>query len=113
MGKMTNSARIGLILLAMFCIALVLIINMRLFNGNLMLRPKETVLVYETVEKAVAFPKPEFTAVLRPEDSVPVVQCIDLKHYIVVEIELPDKTRGYVLDGKYGLTRGGRQAFCR
>lgn len=40
--------------------------------------------------------------------SVHVVKCHDLKHYVVPEVRLPDGQSGYVYDGDYKIIKSER-----
>jgi hypothetical protein len=60
----------------------------------------------DVVDRAVADPSQTKTiAKLQPGQELPVLSCVDLKHYIVPEIGLSDGKRGYVLVGKFHLKR--------
>ncbi|MHA6889850.1 hypothetical protein [Ralstonia pseudosolanacearum] len=43
--------------------------------------------------------------------SVDVLECKDLKHYIVPKVRLPDRAEGYILQGKFHLIRHSAWQF--
>jgi hypothetical protein len=43
--------------------------------------------------------------VIQAGQTVDVLGCEDMKHYIVPKVQLPDGNMGYVLDGKFHLLR--------
>ncbi len=79
---------------------------------GLMLVTKGTVPVYATEDDAINKPpKPSVIAQLSPDQSVPVTKCVDVKHYMIYKVRLPDGRDGFVLDGEYTLMRDGKKAF--
>lgn len=79
---------------------------------GLVLVAEETVYIYETQKKAMAWPSQKVIAKLSSGQSVPVAECVDVKHYLIYKVELPDGRNGFVLDGNYSLMRNGKKAFC-
>lgn len=73
---------------------------------------KDLVLVYEAEVHATTWPHPAAMTELPAGRSVPVTRCIDVKHYLIYEIRLPDGRQGFVLDGNYELIRNGSVASC-
>jgi hypothetical protein len=73
---------------------------------------KGMVPVYATLKDATKSPPPPVIAQLLAGESVPVSKCVDVKHYLVYKVRLPDGRDGFVLDGEYSLVRDGKQAVC-
>lgn len=71
-----------------------------------------TVPVYATQEDAIKSPSPPTIAQLSAGERVPVTKCLDVKHYLIYKVRLPDGRDGYVLDGKYLLMKNGKPTCC-
>jgi hypothetical protein len=79
---------------------------------SVFLSAKESVPVYATLEE-LRSPSSSTVAVIEPKQKIPVMRCIDVKHYQVYEVRLPDGKSGYVNIGKYDLTdRDGNLTSC-
>jgi hypothetical protein len=89
---------IGLGLLVVLGLVITGIVGQRLT-----LLPLETI---EVVDEAVADPK-RYQAVgsLAQGEEVPVLGCVDLKHYIAYKVPLTNGKVGYVLVGRFELKR--------
>jgi hypothetical protein len=61
----------------------------------------------------MAWPGQKAIAKLSSGQSVPVAECVDVKHFLIYKVDLPDGRNGFVLDGHYSLMRNGKKAFCR
>ncbi len=98
-------------------IGAVIVLGIILFMGNmwsprgLKLVTKGTVLVYATQEDAMKSPAPPAIAQLSAGESLPVTKRVDVKHYLIYKVRLPDERDGFVLDGEYSLMRDGKEAF--
>ena len=46
-------------------------------------------------------------AVLPPGTEVPVIECVDSKHYIVPRVKLSESVSGYVHEGRFRIVRKG------
>lgn len=68
--------------------------------------------VYGTQSEAMAVPAPPAIAELSAQQGVPVERCIDVKHYLIYRVQLPDGRKGYVNSGDYALIRDGKAAAC-
>jgi hypothetical protein len=68
--------------------------------------------VYATEDDAMKSPRPPVLAQLSAGESVPVTKCVDVKHYLIYKVRLPDGRDGFVLDGEYSLMRDGKQVSC-
>lgn len=79
---------------------------------DLSLTASGTVLVFETQSAAMAVPAPSAIAQLADRQSVPVERCVDVKHYQIYEVRLPDGRHGFVNAGDYALMRGDEAAVC-
>lgn len=73
---------------------------------------KGVVPVYATEGDAMKSPSPPVIAELTAGQSVPVMECVDVKHYIVYRVRLPNGREGFVLEGTYTIMRDGEQAYC-
>ncbi len=74
---------------------------------------KGSVPVFATVDDSMASPAAKTVAVLQPQQSVPVLQCVDVKHYQVYKVRLPDGSAGYVNVGEYAvLGKDGKRSSC-
>ena len=56
-------------------------------------------------------PAPPAIAQLSAGESVLVTKRVDVKHYLIYKVRLPDGRDGFVLDGEYTLMRDGKEAF--
>lgn len=98
-------------------IGAVIVLGIILFMGNmwssrgLTLVTKGTVPVYATQEDAMKSPAPPAIAQLSAGESVLVTKRVDVKHYLIYKVRLPDGRDGFVLDGEYTLMRDGKEAF--
>lgn len=90
-------------LVTMFCL---------LPEKGLSLVAREVVPVYGTQSEAMAVPAPQAIAELSAQQAVPVERCIDVKHYLIYRVQLPDGRRGFVNSGEYALMRDGKAAVC-
>lgn len=86
--------------LGIIVLAVLLVIAAIVFIGS----AKRIILIaddqIDVVDRAVTDPaQTKIIAKLRPGQELPVLSCVDLKHYIVPEIRLGDGKRGYVLVG--------------
>ena len=77
-----------------------------------MLATSGKVPVYATQEDAIKSPPPPVITHLAAGESVPVIQCVNAKQYLTLEIRLPDGRNGFVNEGAYALMRGGKRALC-
>ncbi len=69
--------------------------------------------VFATADDSMVSPAAKPVAVLQPQQSVPVLRCVDVKHYQVYEVRLPDGNTGYVNVGEYTLLgREGKPSSC-
>ncbi|MFZ6659147.1 hypothetical protein [Undibacterium sp. TJN19] len=41
-----------------------------------------------------------------------VIECIDVKHYLIYKVRMPDGREGFVNNGKYSLERNGKPSYC-
>lgn len=78
----------------------------------LMLVAVSAVSVFETKSDAMASPEPKPIVVLSVQQSVEVVKCVDVKHYLIYKVRLPDGRTGYVNVGDYVLQRDGKPSHC-
>lgn len=81
-------------------------------DPRLILAADSTVPVYVGIDEALAAPPAGVIAELQPQQQVKVVRCVDVKHYIIYKVQLPDGRIGFVNDGKYTLLRDGKPSFC-
>jgi len=79
---------------------------------NLLLVAQGPVLVYESVDDATATLPQKVIAELQLHQSVDVIQCIDVKHYQIYKVRLPDGRFGFVNEGRYVLLRNGKPSAC-
>ena len=79
---------------------------------GLMLVAKESVPVYSTASEAMTWPHPAKIAEVNAGQSVPVTKCVDVKHYFIYQVLLPDGRVGFALEGEFTLMRDGKQAAC-
>ena len=80
--------------------------------ATLILRTEGSTPVYATQADALRSPPASVMAQLAGGADVQVTKCIDVKHYFVYQVRLPDGRKGFVLDGKYSLRRDGELANC-
>lgn len=75
---------------------------------------REPVPIYES-EAASRKPSTSTRRNLRVDERAAVVECIDVKHYLVYKVRLSDGSVGYINDGKYSLesTSGRLGATCQ
>ncbi len=74
---------------------------------------KHAVPVFATADESMVSPPPKAVAQLAPQQHVPVLRCVDVKHYQVYEVRLPDGTTGYVNAGEYDLlAKDGTRSSC-
>ena len=78
----------------------------------LMLVTEGAVPVFETKSDAMASSEPKPIAVLSVQQSVEVVKCVDVKHYFIYKVRLPDGRTGYVNVGDYVLQRDSKPYHC-
>lgn len=79
---------------------------------NLSLTAKSMVPVFETEADAIASPSPKTITELLPQQSVEIVRCVDVKHYLIYKVRLPDGRVGFVNMGDYIIMRDGKPSFC-
>jgi hypothetical protein len=111
---MMNKRLIGTTVVVLIVVTLgIAFVNYFIFSTRgLMLVAKETVPVYATEDQAMTWPHPSAMTELSAGRSVPVTKCVDVKHYLIYKVHLPDGRDGFVLDGKYDLIRNGSQTSC-
>ena len=66
--------------------------------------------VFDTEKEAMTSHSPEMK--LTPLQRVPVIECVDVKHYLIYKIRLQNGKEGYVNEGKYSLERDGKPSTC-
>jgi hypothetical protein len=99
---------IGLVIAVVITVSLFYMYSPR----GLTLIAKERVMLYATEDGAMTWPHPAAIAELPVGQRVPVIKCVDVKHYLIYKVRLPDGREGFVLEGNYILTRNGEEAFC-
>lgn len=112
MGTLMKKSAIKNIIGAVLILGMVLFLLYMYSLRGLTLTTKGTVPVYATEDDAMRSPPPSLIAQLSAGQTVPVIKCVDVKHYLIYKVRLPDGRDGFVLDGEYTLTRDGKQAFC-
>lgn len=70
---------------------------------NLKIVSQGQVHVYGNVDSALSSLPQQIVGELKPDQSVNVLKCIDVKHYQIYKVRLPDGKIGFVNDGKYKL----------
>jgi hypothetical protein len=79
---------------------------------DLYLVAKNMVTVYMSENEAMA-PVPSMTVFkIAPSERVEVIECIDVKHYMIYKIRMPDGRQGFVNDGEYSLERFDKPSSC-
>ena len=82
------------------------------YKPNLLLVAQDSVPVYESLDRAKAAPPQIIIARLQPYQSVEIIKCIDVKHYQIYKVRLPDGRLGFVNEGKYILIRNSKPSSC-
>lgn len=113
MGTVKKKTMIIVTTLVLLAFGAALAVHLIFSTNGLMLVAGDAVHVYATQEQAMTWPNPKAMTELSSGQSVPVTECVDVKHYLIYKIRLPDGRNGFVLDGNYNLMRDGKQAFCR
>ena len=107
MSKNTIKNLIG----AIIAFGIIIFIGYMWSPRGLTLVTKGKVPVFATQEDAMKSPSPPAITQLSAGESVPVTKRVDVKHYLIYKIRLPDGRDGFVLDGEYSLMRDGKEAF--
>jgi hypothetical protein len=106
----TKSALIGTLIVTAATVAAVIYLSRR---ESVFLTAKEPVPVFATVGESMASAAPHPISELEQNQRVPVLQCVDVKVYLVYKIRLPDGKVGYVNYGKYDLNdKNGSLVSC-
>jgi hypothetical protein len=106
----TKNAVVGIVLAAAIGIAAWIYFDSR---GSVSLVARDTVAVYATIEDAMASPLPKPIAELAPQQRVSILQCVDVKHYQLYRVRLPNDRTGYVNAGNYQLLdKAGAPSSC-
>lgn len=66
---------------------------------------QEEINVYEDIDDALSASPQERIGKLSEGQRAVVLKCIDVKHYQIYKIRLPDGRKGFVNDGKYSLVK--------
>ncbi len=72
-------------------------------DPNLKILAQGRVAVYESIDSALSTPPKQIIDKLEPEQVVNVVKYIDVKHYQIFKVRLPNGRIGFINDGKYKL----------
>lgn len=105
-----KSAWIRILLVTAATVAVVIYLNRR---ESVFLTAKESVPVFATVGESMSSSAPHPITALEQNQRVPVLQCVDVKVYLVYKIRLPDGKVGFVNSGKIDLTdRNGSLTSC-
>ncbi len=107
---MMNKPQITVSLGLIIAVGVVLFLIYMYSPRGLTLVANDKVLVYATEDEAMAWPHPAAIAELSAGQSVPVTKCVDVKHYLIYKVRLPDGRDAFVLEGDYTLMRGGKEA---
>ena len=101
----------GGILVFVACVLGVLIYSHS--DEDLFLVAKDVVPVYGSADEATSS-SPQVIAIakLKRLENVLIVQCIDMKHYQIYRIRLPNGHHGFVNEGNYQLVRDGKPSSC-
>lgn len=94
----------GWFTISLFIIALILgVWFLNFAEPNLKLIAQGQVHVYGSVDSALSPLPQKVVSELEPDQGVNVVKCVDVKHYQIYKVRLPDGKIGFVNDGKYKL----------
>lgn len=78
---------------------------------NLVLFAKDSVPIYATIEDATAGNGVVISEMIAGQ-HVPLLECIDVKHYLIYKIRMPDGRIGFVNEGSYLLLRYDKPSHC-
>ncbi len=92
-------------------VLIVLIANMKNLPKDLYHVAKGVVPIYASENEVMAL-SAQIKLKLNPSQQVAVIECIDVKHYQIYKVAMPDGTQGFVIDGSYALQRYKRPAVC-
>jgi hypothetical protein len=79
---------------------------------ELYLTAREQVPLYDSVEGSLQLPAAAVRSRLTISERVQVLECIDVKHYLVYKVRRSDGAVGFVNDGHYDLQKAGKPATC-
>jgi len=110
-GSMSSSVLKGAVSPAVACALLTSCVRMG--DRDVFLVTSEPVTVFATQEQSMEPVPGNSLAVLEPKQSVPVLDCVDVKHYQIYKIRMPDGRTGFVNAGHYTLRdKEGRPTSC-
>ena len=101
-----------LMLTGMIVLLIVIALVFHFSDPKLTLAVDSVVPVYVGIDAALASSPEGVIAELQPQQQVKVIRCVDVKHYFIYKVQLPDGRIGFVNDGKYTLLRKGKPYFC-
>ena len=110
MGKINNRLVISVVAFAVVLTAAAVAYK-RCFS-ELSLLAKETVAVYSSAETALRASQKDKIGEIAINQRVKVIRCVDVKHYYIYEIELPNGSEGFVNYGSYVFLRNGAASHC-
>ncbi len=70
------------------------------------------VAVYASATDAMGKPPVKPESSLAPAQRAEVVDCLDVKHYLIYKVRLADGRVGFVNVGEYSLERNGKPSSC-
>ena len=82
------------------------------FDRPLILVALGEVNVYKTEGEALGLGEAKPVAKILIKQSVDVIKCVDVKHYLIYKVSFKDGRIGYVNEGEYVLKRDDELSYC-
>lgn len=89
-----------------------LIIRQEQIPADLYIVAQKNVPVYSFEKDAITLPSPKTGQKLVPYQRVQVIECIDVKHYLIYKIRMQNGKFGFINEGEYFLERNNKPAAC-
>ena len=68
--------------------------------------------IYRTQEDALSGNRSLAYGIISKGQQVQIVKCIDVKHYQIYKVKLPDGAIVYINDGDYSVLKNGKKSPC-
>lgn len=109
---MTRSRMLLTLSVILSIVSFIFLMSLYLNRPTIYLMTNGVVPVYASLEQASSSLSHESIINLKADQTVEIIQCIDVKHYQLYKIRLPNGQVGFVNEGRYVLMRNGKPSSC-
>ncbi|WP_428240552.1 hypothetical protein [Gynuella sp.] len=107
-----NTRMLVTVSITLSIVSCVFLLSLYFDRPTIYLVANSVVPVYSSLEQASSSLSHNSITDLEPDQAVEIIQCIDVKHYQLYKIRLPNGQIGFVDEGRYVLIRDGKPSSC-